>query len=58
MQIPSPDDPPELVTSVNDDPHFYYNNVGKPLKRIAIALLVLMAGLIALVAYTALVGQG
>lgn len=47
MQIPSPDDPPELVTSVNDDPHLYYNNVGKPLKRIAIAILVFMVGLAA-----------
>ena len=57
MQIPSPDDPPELVTSVNDDPHLYYNNVGKPLKRIAIALLVLMAGLAATLVALAL-GQG
>lgn len=47
MQTPSPNDPPELIVSVNDDPHSYYNNVGKPLKRIAIALLVFMAGIIA-----------
>lgn len=35
-------EPKELLVSVNDDPHMYVNNVGKPLKRIAIAILFLL----------------
>ena len=36
------DEHPELIVSVNDDPHMYYNNVGKPLKRIAVAILLMV----------------
>lgn len=35
-------EPPELLVSVNDDPHMYVNNVGKPMRRIAFGILLIL----------------